>query len=147
MSDHKLPGVTLWWERSEIKKASGEKMTVAVVLTAQVEDEATWQVVQQRLVEGIRIYTVEDFKGEMIIVLNDELDKEKSKTSVLQHRLQQLEYERNTLSVEVSSLRQLKDSLSLLAQARVAVVSSPQGEAHERTGIDASDAEESSDGE
>jgi hypothetical protein len=145
MSDHKLPGVTLWWEKSEIKRASGPKMTVAVSLTAQIEDEGIWQTVQQKLVEGLRIYTVDDFKGEMIVVLNEEIEKERAKTSVLQHRVQQLEYERGTLSVEVASLRKLRDGLASLAQARPGMVSSPQGESHERTGPEERTGEEGGD--
>lgn len=110
----KLPGVTLTLVSTIIKRAiENKKKLVEVRLAAKIEDEEVWKAVVEKL-KVIRIYTIEDLKGEMVNVLNMELNDEQKKRAELESKIKQLEYERGVLRVEVDHQRGLLASLRAL---------------------------------
>jgi dynactin complex subunit len=119
MPQDKLPGVTLHMEGSKVVKAVGDKLTAKIFMSAIVEDAILWNAVQEKLKEGLKIYTIDDFKTEMIKAVNEELEKEKVLTTELRHKVQQLEYERGTLRVELSKKQEILDKLNTLSLFKV----------------------------
>ncbi len=119
MDTEKLPGVTLTLVSTAIKRAiENKKKLVEVRLSAKIEDEEVWKAVVEKL-KVIRIYTIEDLKGEMVNVLNLELNDEQRKRAELERRIKQLEYERGVLWVEVEHQRGLLSTLRELRQRLV----------------------------
>lgn len=111
MVGEKLPGVTLTLVSTTLRRAiENNKKLVDVRLTAKIEDEEVWKAALEKL-KVIRIYTVEDLKGEMVNVLNMELNDEQKKRGELEKKIKQLEYEKGVLQVEVEEQRGLLASL------------------------------------
>lgn len=83
MSDENdLPGVVFHKKSSEMLGTThkGHKR-VKVVLEAEVRDDAIWQDVEEKL-NGLKVYTVDDFKGEMLNALREDyikLEREKKR--------------------------------------------------------------------
>lgn len=69
--EDRVPGVTLWFKSSSIGKPGGptEQYRVHLQLDAVVTSEALWQAIEQRLKDGLRIYTQLDFHEEVISVM------------------------------------------------------------------------------
>ena len=102
--EERLPGVTLWWTACVIKGTSNNK-TAIITLDCTIRDEEIWKVVEEKLKAGFRVYSTNDFKTEMITILNEELEVEKVKVREQLRRIGQLEYEKAKLQVEVDKAR------------------------------------------
>lgn len=92
MSDENdLPGVVFHKKSSELvgTTAKGVKR-VKVVLEAEVRDDAVWAAAEAKL-DGLKIFTVDDFKGEMLNALREDYAK--------------LETEANAMRTELETLR------------------------------------------
>lgn len=73
MSEDKLPGVVFRVKDSElVGVATGKRKRVNVTLEAEVHDDAVWEAAFTRLQEGLKVYTVDDFKTEMLNALREE---------------------------------------------------------------------------
>jgi tryptophanyl-tRNA synthetase len=104
MADEKLPGVTLWWHGCTEKKGIKHR-TATVILNATIESEAVWTEVQEKLQQGFRIYSVDDFKTEMISALNQELQDEQAKRQALEQELGQVKYQNGVLQTTLAKHR------------------------------------------
>lgn len=99
MSDkQKLPGVRLEHRGSKLFERAGQK-GVEMTVFAQVNDEAIWQEVEKKFIDGFDVYTVDDFKGEMLNALSAEV-------SDLRSLLQISNVENERLNREVALLEE-----------------------------------------
>lgn len=89
LRDEALPGVTLYLKTSTVRKL-GLSSVADVSLNAHITDMDVWKGVEAQLREGIRIYTVNDFKTEILKVLradNERLtDEVQTARSLLEER-------------------------------------------------------------
>jgi hypothetical protein len=93
MSDENdLPGVVFHKKSSELigTTTKGVKR-VRVVLEAEVRDDAIWAAAEAKL-DGLKVFTVDDFKGEMLNALREDYAK--------------IEAERDALLAELQALRE-----------------------------------------
>lgn len=103
--DDGLPGVVLKLETSEVAGISADSRRILKLgFRAWVKDKSIWDQVEKKLEAGLKIYTTDDFKTEMMRTLRDE-----------NHRL---EDEKHALLCEKSRLMtenaDLKSSLSAI---------------------------------
>lgn len=75
MNDENLPGVVFHKKSSELigTTTKGVKR-VRVVLEAEIRDEDVWKSAEDKL-DGLKVYTVDDFKGEMLNALREDYAK------------------------------------------------------------------------
>ena len=77
-NENRIPGVTLWLEDGSLlppgdKQTKEFKAHGRIILSATISDFGVWDDVVEK-VNGMRIYSVDDFKSEMIEMLQE--DKE-----------------------------------------------------------------------
>jgi FtsZ-binding cell division protein ZapB len=86
----KLPGVTLYLVKSELKQAPGAdgNRHATLHLSAKVEDTAIWDRVVEK-VNGLRIYTVSDLATALIEVTQMEAKEALEKSTAEKEKLQQ----------------------------------------------------------
>lgn len=84
-----LPGVTFHKKSSELagKTFKGHKR-IRIVLEAEVSDDAVWDVVEKKL-DGLKVYSSDDFKGEMLSSLRLDYLKLEEENKRLNARLGQ----------------------------------------------------------
>lgn len=99
MEDPKLPGVTLHYLRARRFKNGFGQNKAEISLEATIEDDKVWEEVERMFTEGFRIYTQEDFKGELVGALRTEVVH-------LEQRVKDVEFEKNRLEAEVKLLRE-----------------------------------------
>lgn len=100
-----LPGVILRVQDTALMGTfTGKKKRVKVTLEAEVNDEAVWNAAYAKLSEGLKVYTVDDFKTEMLNALREEHQK-------IEAELRQL---RQQYDVAIEENRQMKAGLSVL---------------------------------
>lgn len=102
-NDH-LPGVVFHKKSSEVLGTTKKGVKrVQVILEAEIRDEEIWKSVEEKL-NGLKVYTVDDFKGEMLNALREDYLK--------------LEIEKKRLEIENTGLREenqhMKAGLSVL---------------------------------
>jgi hypothetical protein len=98
MKEPKLPGVTLFHIGSRRYQAGG-KSKVEMKLEGTIEDETIWVEVEKMFVNGFRVYTQEDFKGELVNVFRTEVLQ-------LERRIEIAEFEKGRLELENKLLRE-----------------------------------------
>lgn len=103
-SNDQLPGVVFRKKSSELMGTTTKGVKrVRVTLEAEIRDDAVWQAAEEKL-DGLKIYTVNDFKGEMLSALRDDYLK--------------LEQEAERLRAQVTDLTEenahMKKGLSVL---------------------------------
>lgn len=82
MSDkQKPPGVRLEHRGSKLFERAGQK-GVEMTVFAHVNDEAVWQEVEKKFIDGFDVYTADDFKGVMISALVTEVGDLKSNLQI-----------------------------------------------------------------
>lgn len=97
-SDDDLPGVVFHKKSSEVMGTNYKGFKrVKVVLEAEVRDDAVWRDVEEKL-NGLKIYTADDFKGEMLNALREDYEK--------------LEVEKRRLEIELKGVREEKDRMA-----------------------------------
>jgi hypothetical protein len=100
-----IPGVTLHFRGSEVQKGTDTK-TAKITLSATIHDDAVWEAVERKLIEGLQIYTVNDFKTELLSALRKE-------NMALEQKLQRLE---TTCRQAQEENRHMKAALSVLSR-------------------------------
>lgn len=77
--EEKLPGIHLWLKQVTIKSSGGDfdgPVIADVTMMCEINDPIIWAEVQEKLMkEGLKVYTTEDFKTELMNSLRDELKK------------------------------------------------------------------------
>ena len=143
--EERIPGVTLWLDEGTILPP-GDKPTEEflahgrIVLTAAITDFAVWDDVVDK-VNGMRIYAVDDFKSEMIEMLQDDvkeadqhledvkrstheekevlqqaLDLERRRTHNLDLELRKRTAELEAANEQLAELRELEAQLNALSE-------------------------------
>ena len=77
MSDtnNELPGVVFRLQNTQVLGTATKKRKMArVTLDAEINDDAVWDVVKDKLKE-LKVYAIEDFKGELLNALVEEHKK------------------------------------------------------------------------
>ena len=97
MKEPNLPGVTLFHIGSRRYQVGG-KAKVSLSIEGTIEDEPTWIEVEKMFINGFRVYTQEDFKGELVNVFRMEV-------SQLERRVEAAEAEAKRLDRENQLLR------------------------------------------
>ena len=97
-----MPGVTIRFRTSELRKVGGKKV-VSVTLDAEVNDEDVWEAARKRL-DGMKIYTVDDFKTEILAALREENVKLVSRHSDVVESNQVLTAENQRMKAALSVL-------------------------------------------
>jgi hypothetical protein len=122
-----IPGVTFHVVRSEYSGAGvlndRVKLRGAVHLTAEIEDKDIWDEVIRRL-DGYRVYSIDDFSQQLVLVMKDEREAAVKKLAEVQEEAR-VTAERAAqiirfLTAERDSLdQQLKSAQQLLAQLEI----------------------------
>lgn len=83
-----LPGVIFYRNSSQVMASStpGVKK-VKVVLVAEVRDDAVWESVEEKFTAGLKVYTADDFKGEMLNALREDYARLEAEKKRLQLEL------------------------------------------------------------
>ena len=103
MSDD-LPGVHFHLVGMEKLKTYDGKIVMKVNLRAEVMDEKLWGEVKEKLVQGLKIYTINDFKTEVAEMLRKENIRLDSKAN-------ELERAYNNLLAETKKMREALEIL------------------------------------
>lgn len=106
--DDNLPGVTLHFEGSSVlntrKNLKGVTVrTVRLQVIAEITDDTVWQTVESKFKDGLKVYTVDDFKGELLNALREEYKKLEAEAEGLRrantHLLEENQHMKAGLSV------------------------------------------------
>lgn len=110
-----LPGITFHLDGTEEQGTVHGKLTVRLILTAIVDEEELLERVKKKFEGGFRIHTAEDFKGQMIRVLQEDMGE-------AERRIRDLEIEvRNAAAAKVHAeeeLQRMRDSFSPFLKGR-----------------------------
>jgi Arc/MetJ-type ribon-helix-helix transcriptional regulator len=106
--EEKVPGITFWCKDSTRVAAMvpGEKFRVELHLTAGVSDEALFQEIERRLVEGHRIFSSDDFHVSVMDAMRASLRELEQKNALLERELRQKNDELVQLRVALNEARQ-----------------------------------------
>lgn len=102
--DDRIPGLTLWLEDAREGSSVEHKAQATIVLRADIDSFDLWDEVKDKLLAGIRIYTANDFKSQMVQLLQEDTKRTVSELEI-------------TRQEATSTIEGLKQSLDL-AEAR-----------------------------
>lgn len=107
--EEQVPGVTFWFKGSSLGRPGGpnEKYRVDLHLDAAVVDEGLWTAISQKFKDGFRIYTQNDFHGEVIDVMRKKNKELEDQLVVSAKTLASERAERTRLEQELSRLTAL----------------------------------------
>lgn len=93
--ENELAGVTFHHKGSKIFQPEGATTNKKAILTleATIKDEDLWKEVEKKFVEGLRVYTADDFKGELVNVYRHENARLKAEAERLAHENARLQRE------------------------------------------------------
>ncbi len=105
-----LPGVVFHKKSSQVLGINKKGVKrVEVILEAEVRDDEVWQAAEEKL-NGLKVYTTDDFKGEMLNALREEFNKMEALYNQLQrdhkHVLEENQHMKAGLSVLNQSLEE-----------------------------------------
>lgn len=99
-----LPGVHLRVTKSDLK-AIGSKKTASITLVGEVHDEDIWKVVLSRLhAEGMKIYSVDDFKTELVNAMRMEVRSLESRVQARDQEVRELQHQLAMLRLSVGNI-------------------------------------------
>lgn len=105
----KLPGVTLFLTTSKRYNVAGRKKARAE-FECDIDSEVTWDEVEKMLIAGFKIYTDDDFKGELLSVFREEVKQLEGQANVYKYEKERLEVENRRLRDNVEQYqRQLSN--------------------------------------
>jgi hypothetical protein len=99
-----LPGITLWHKGAKRYEVAG-KQKVEVRLEGDINDEQVWRDVEKKFIDGFPVYTVEDFKGEMLQAFRAEVKELEEKNTLLARQNERLAREKILLEAELEKAR------------------------------------------
>lgn len=106
--DGRIPGVTFHLDKADLGPSVEHKAQGKVILMADVDDFDMWEEALKHL-GGMRVYSVDDFKSELIEMLQEDIkarDKEISRLNVeLNEQTQRLRLQNDLLMGEASRAR------------------------------------------
>jgi len=94
-TEDQLPGVTFHHKGSKIFQPEGAIRTKKAILTleADIKDEDLWREVEKKFIEGLRVYTADDFKGELVNAYRHDNARLKAEAERLAHENARLQRE------------------------------------------------------
>lgn len=99
-----LPGVHLRVTKSDLK-AIGSKKTASVTLVGEVRDEVIWKAVLARLQsEGMKLYSVDDFKTELVNAMRMEVRSLESRIQARDQEVRDLRHQLAMLRLSVGNI-------------------------------------------
>lgn len=99
--NEELPGVRLWLKQYKLQSA-GTVTTAEVVMRCEVNDANVWESVKEKLREGLRIYSVDDFKTELLNALRDEVKTLETRLSNREQEIRELRHQNKVLRAAVA---------------------------------------------
>ena len=115
MAELQVPGVTFSLEDAELRKVKGKKIA-KVTLEAVIMDDDVWEAVQDKL-DGMKIYSVEDFQEQIIDLMKDDNEKLDGQVGSLQERLQEAhEHMKQQASFDAQTVEELRRENEALRQ-------------------------------
>lgn len=99
-----LPGLVFYHKGSKRLAVAG-KQKAEVRLEADVNDEAVWEEILKKFIEGLPVYTVLDFKGAMVEAFRGEVKELEGKNLLLERTLERVEREKALLVEELEKAR------------------------------------------
>lgn len=109
--EQKLPGVTLHLQNAKRHEIAG-KQKVLLTVDGTIDDEAVWSAVEKMFISGFRVYTQEDFKGEMLNVFRTEVEQLEGRNNILAHDNERLTRENDLLREELEQKRGVLDGFT-----------------------------------
>jgi hypothetical protein len=100
-----LPGITFFLDGTEEQGTVAGKLTVRLHLTAIVDEEEMLNRVLKKFEGGFRIHTVEDFKGQMIRVLQEDMSEAERRVRELEVELRNEKNVSSHLHTELQAVR------------------------------------------
>jgi hypothetical protein len=113
MSEPKLPGVTLR-HRGSRRYQAGKTQKAELTLECEIDNESIWEEVERMLLapSGFRIYTQEDFKGELVSVFQQEVKNLETDNGVLKYEKRRLEIENASLEEQLTKYKEIFDGFN-----------------------------------
>lgn len=106
-----LPGVTLYFRGSREYQVAGRKKA-EVKVECDIEDVDTWKVVQKMFMDGFRVYTRDDFKGELLNAFREEMNQLEKKISMLVYESDRKGRELEMVKEELAQKKEILDGFS-----------------------------------
>lgn len=105
MSDEdQLPGVVFEMTQCDVLgTAVAGKKRAKVMLTAIINDDAVWEEVKKKL-DGLKVYTADDFKGELLNALREEHAKIEAENKQLRSSFEATMEDNRRMSAALSVL-------------------------------------------
>lgn len=102
MSQDMLPGVVFYHTGSEMLGTVKSKKVVRVTLRAEIENEEVWQAAFDKLKEGLKVYTADDFKTELLNALREEHANVEAENKRMKIELDRLRDENQQMTAALS---------------------------------------------
>lgn len=113
--EQKLPGVVLHLQSSKRHEVAG-KQKVLLTVDGTIDNEVVWSAVEKMFINGFRVYTQEDFKGELINVFRTELEQLEGCVRALTHENEKMQRENTLLREENEDLAKKREALDGFAR-------------------------------
>lgn len=112
-ADLKLPGVTLR-HRGSRRFQVGTKHKAEMTLECEIEDEVVWEEVEKMLLApaGFRIYTQEDFKGEMLNVFREEVRQLEAENAALRSENKRVQAQNAAMETQLQEYKDVFDGFN-----------------------------------
>lgn len=110
--EDRIPAVVLWHKGARRYEVTG-KQKVELKLEGEILDEEVWKEVEQKFMSGFHVFTVEDFKGEMLNAFREENHKLEQAKLLLEQALERAQREKLIAEQE---LARFKGPLTALGQ-------------------------------
>jgi hypothetical protein len=81
--ENEIPGVRLEHRGSKVFEVAGVKKAEMTVI-ATIKDESIWKDVEKKFIDGFDVFTIEDFKGEMLQALRMENEELEARLRILE---------------------------------------------------------------
>jgi hypothetical protein len=106
-AEAKLPGVTLYARATREYQVAG-KNKAEIKVECDIEDKDVYEAVHKMFLAGFRVYTQEDFKGEMLNVFREEVNQLEARVAGL---VQENERKTRELALVQEELNQKREVL------------------------------------
>ena len=112
-AEEQLPGL-IFWHKGARRYEVADKHKVELKLECEVNDEEVWKEVEKKFLGGFRVFTAEDFKGELINALRYENKELEAAKTLLEQEVEKLRREKALIE---QRLEQVQKPLADLGKA------------------------------
>lgn len=114
--EEELPGVTLYHGGSKLSAPeAGQKYRLKAVLTveAHVNDETLWKDVEKKFSSGLRIFSADDFKTELVNAYRNDNTRLKAENEQLRHENARIQRENEHVQRKNEEYRSVLGNFSI----------------------------------